>query len=182
MQNEEASSTDETRPPKNPEMSIIVHPEQPGAWAPTPHQLAHVSEVLRTLSLKMRTSGGTEIEIPLSEISMGQTVHEIRQPRQQPASGARHAKCGNCGDRLPLTGDAEADHHNAMRHKLVCRVAADPARQQAAMLERSRLIDEHQIQPMQAHYRQLQAAPQLQLTAETQLQLTAPKKPWWKFW
>lgn len=143
---------------------------------------------LENISLKLRTADGTEIEIPLSEISMGSSARQIPQERRQPASAARFASCGNCGERWELTGDPHEDHHNAMRHKTVCRTFTVMDNKLANETEYARLVAEHAAQPMQVEFRQ-RAEKQLAAAMEAErLQLAAPvrqierKRPWWKFW
>jgi len=129
-------------------------------------------------------------------------VIEMPQERRQPASAAKHARCGNCGEKLPLTGDAEVDHDTAMKHKQTCRyttVAADAAYSHDQYRQ---LIREHAAQPMQVAFRE---AEQLRIEQEERLMLTGSKNaeetsiavevspsisgktskkggPWWKFW
>lgn len=149
---------------------------------------------LENLTLKLRTSDGTEIEIPLSEISMGTAAaaREIRQERRQPASAARYASCGNCGERWELTGDPREDHHNGMRHKQVCRTFTTLRLQKENQEEYDRLIAEHAAQPMQIEYR-LRAEKQLAAAMEVERLQLAPapaanepdqqrKRRWWEFW
>lgn len=103
--------------------------------------------------------------------------------RQQPASRAKFAKCGNCMDKIRLTGDAEEDHHTAMRHKDVCRFTTNPADAADVEDERRQLIEEHHAQPMQTAYREA-ARSGLSPADWSRRFLPAAKTPvrWWQFW
>lgn len=70
----------------------------------------------------------------------------------------RFFRCGNCGAKLFLSGDAERDHHTAQAHK----VEACQKRIEAAMDHRALLAEmrERNEQPLKI----------------------AVKKPWWKIW
>lgn len=110
-------------------------------------------------------------------------------PRQQPASGAKYAKCGNCGERLQLTGDATEDHHTAMRHKQSCRTNTVFEERRWNKDEYERLISEHAAQPMQTEFRERAALALAAAEASERLQLAgadprpAPRRRrWWQFW
>jgi hypothetical protein len=114
---------------------------------------------------------------------------DFQQPRQQPASAASFARCGNCGDRIPLTGDAMRDHHAAMRHKQTCRTNTVYEEGLYNREEYDRIVTENAAQPMQTKYRE-RAALALQAAATEALRLlpagerleAPPARPWWKFW
>jgi hypothetical protein len=103
-------------------------------------------------------------------------------PRQQPASRARFAKCGNCMEKIPLSGDAEEDHHRAMLHKDECRFTTDPAENARVIDEWHELIREHDAQDMQREYRE--AARSGLAAPHARPMLAAPPAParWWQFW
>jgi hypothetical protein len=138
------------------------------------------AEYLRNLKLHLRLHGGTEIEVPLDEINMGSARSQRRRGKHNPPRGrARFARCGNCCEKLPLSGDPEMDHHAAMRHKQVCRVNTEPASFAYNRDQYMQLVKEHAAQPMQVEFRRREA---LQLDAEARLKLPAaiPDKvlPW----
>lgn len=111
---------------QKPEMSLVLAPEAQADPA--------VQQMLKSVSLKLRTWTGEEIEVPLSEINATATTQAI------PRTG-RFTLCGNCGDRIPRGRDAQEDHHNAMRHKFTC-----PKRHQAAQ-EHAELVRDYEAQP-----------------------------------
>lgn len=154
---------------ENPKMSLVVQPTADSQ----PVDPAEFTRVLRSLTLKMRTANGEEIEVPLSEIAMGSTVYEIpRQTqtsdRRHAAAGAKYAKCGNCGEKIPMTDDPAENHHAAQRHKFNC------AKQEQAAAEHVKLLEEH------PQFRNLPPAP-------AALQIAAAPSPkrmprsWWRF-
>lgn len=84
--------------------------------------------------LILRSGDNLEIEIPLDEVFYGERRADPGEPRHA-ARKARTFLCGNCGERMPLTGDATEDHHTAQRHKLEsCRKTG------AAKLEHAELL------------------------------------------
>ena len=131
--------TDESREAKQAEQEIVTsgknqQPEMTLLLAPEAQSNPAVQEILKNVTLKLKTWRGTEIEIPLSEINMGGPAHEQARNR-------RYTICGNCGKRLPLTGDPQENHHAAMRHRLEC------ARRDQASDEHGELVTEFEAQP-----------------------------------
>jgi hypothetical protein len=150
------------------------------------------AEYLRNLKLRLKLHGGTEIEVPLDEINMGSARSRF-QREASPTASARFARCGNCLEKLLLSGDAETDHHAAMRHKQVCRVNTELSTFAYNRDQYIQLVREHAAQPMQVEFRRIQA---LRIAAEERerLKLSAPDpelgepvtrargRRWWQFW
>ena len=92
------------------------------------------------------------------------------------ARPTRYARCGNCGDRMPITDDPTENHHLAMRHKENCRRASEAADQHL------RLKNEFECQPHVIHLRklaELAAAPEPP-PAPDKWKERRPR--WWEFW
>lgn len=190
--------TDASREAKQAEQKIVTigknqEPEMTLLLAPEAQSNPAVQEVLKNVTLKLRTWRGTEIEVPLSEINIGGGVHSATATRG-------YTSCGNCGERIPYSSDAQENHHNAMRHKFAC-----PKRHQAAT-EHAELVNAFEAQPNVRAMRDAYAAQQrhgiegflrvenlpesgtpLRLpTAPAALARTtatpAPARRWWQFW
>ncbi|HEX4309167.1 MAG TPA: hypothetical protein VHZ25_04015 [Acidobacteriaceae bacterium] len=128
---------------EKPQMSLEVRGPNP-----VPHQ------ILQQLVIRMKTPHGAELEIPLSEISLGGNVHPIRPAGRHAAASARFAICGNCGEKIELSPDPAENHHAAQQHRVVCGKRAH------AEDEHRQLLEEQAVR-----------AP---------LQLAAGKPGWWK--
>jgi hypothetical protein len=124
---------------QQPEMTLLLAPEAQSNPA--------VQDVLKNITLKLKTWRGTEIEVPLSEIHIG-------APVQHQGQAQRYTICGNCGKRLPYSHDPQENHHTAQRHKLEC------AKRDQALNEHTELVKEFESQPNVAAMRALYAQQQ----------------------
>jgi hypothetical protein len=69
-------------------------------------------------------------------------VDARRELAPYPGRAPKLIRCPLCWERYPGTGDVIEDHHNAQRHKLICK--GDRGKEEAA---RQKLIAEFQAQP-----------------------------------
>jgi hypothetical protein len=88
--------------------------------------------------LVIRSSDGRELEIPMQEFIQGPRWPKRTRGRQDP--GTSFFRCGNCLTKLPRSGDAETDHHTAMRHTTECE------RRYEAKAQLGRLVEEFEVQ------------------------------------
>ena len=114
------------------------------------------------------------------ELAAVEQIHvDARGPRfdfrNQTGGKQRYARCGNCGERFPLTEDPAEDHHTAQRHH----IEACKKRPQAED-ERTALLDDWRKQLVETNTdeqrRQLAAAQRPRLAPAQ-----AGKRPFWKF-
>lgn len=117
-------------------------------------------------------AGGSELEIPLDEITIVSNRFNPRG-RSPLAATPRHFTCANCHERIERTGDPTEDHHRSMRHAVECpkRVAAMQQNQQW----RAEFADQVENQ-MADNARAIREA-----SARAQ-RGNANNGPWWKFW
>jgi hypothetical protein len=94
------------------------------------------------------------------------------RPRETP----RYARCGNCRQRIRITGDPIENHHAAMRHKDVC-----PVMPMDVERDHRQLIAEHAEQ-LQIAAHVSETAPVLQIDDGLRRKLTDPPIKWWQFW
>ena len=158
--------------PLRPEMTLVTGVEVP----------ADLPEVLKGLTLRMRTPAGAEVEIPLSTV----TINVPAGAHPAPAGARtppRYARCGNCGDRLTLTQDPIENHHIGMRHKFVCRAGSPGAgaayRQLVSEFEsQPNIVAQRENFERGERTRQLAAAQTPRLAAAE----ARKQRSWWKPW
>lgn len=93
---------------------------------------------IQSLTLKLKTTDGQELEIPISEINMGSSARPAQEEmrfgmKTGPQIG--WLRCGNCLTRLPRYADQTINHHIGQEHKLVCTSKTAAAIQHRDLLE-----------------------------------------------
>lgn len=106
---------------------------------------------IQSLTLKLKTTDGQELEIPISEINMGSSArpaHEdetIYGMKAGPQIG--FIRCGNCLQRLPRYKEQAINHHMMMEHNLTCSKRTAQAQQHADLVEEFRLQESRIDEP-----------------------------------
>lgn len=93
---------------------------------------------IQSLTLKLKTTDGEELEIPISEINMGSSARPAQEEtRYGMKTGPQVGwiRCGNCLERLPRYADQTINHHIGQEHKLTCRMKEAAERQRRELLE-----------------------------------------------
>lgn len=160
-------------PDEQPELSLTLNPDQARSIAGS---TVLIPELLKSLKLTLRSKDGSEIEIPLSEINF-HTTHNTTIHQVAPQSGRplKYMKCGNCQERIPMTGDQIEDHHNGQKHKQYC------AGTWTKPGEYEKLIQEFQAQPNVMLQTELWRQAETMSLIDRELPVPV-KKRWWKFW